>query len=56
MWPTEDVLDHLDDALRVRACTVGAVAALRWSARETWHLTTAFYGELPDGAVPALTG
>ena len=54
VWPTEDVLDHLDDALAsVRA--VGQSSTLRWSARGTWHLTAAFYGELPDGAVPALT-
>ena len=39
-------------AARRRGCR----QAVRWSARETWHLTTAFYGEVPDGAVPALTG
>ncbi|WP_445394953.1 RNA 2',3'-cyclic phosphodiesterase [Streptomyces sp. LE64] len=29
--------------------------ALRWTGRPGWHLTLAFYGEVPDGAVPELT-
>jgi len=54
VWPPDDVLDHLDLALAsVRAA--GQSSLLRWAARETWHLTAAFYGELPDGVVPALT-
>jgi RNA 2',3'-cyclic 3'-phosphodiesterase len=53
VWPPEEVLDHLDLALTsVRA--TGQSSSLRWSARETWHLTAAFYGEVPEGAVPAL--
>lgn len=56
VWPPDDVLDHLDLALAtVRGGPAGASSAVRWSARETWHLTAAFYGELPDGAVPGLT-
>lgn len=56
VWPPDDVLDHLDLALAtVRGGPAGGSAAVRWSARETWHLTVAFYGELPDGAVPGLT-
>ncbi|AEE45781.1 RNA 2',3'-cyclic phosphodiesterase [Cellulomonas fimi] len=56
VWPPDEVLDHLDLALAtVRGGPAGASTAVRWSARETWHLTAAFYGELPDGAVPGLT-
>lgn len=55
VWPPDDVLDHLDLALAtVRGGPAGASTAVRWSARETWHLTAAFYGDLPDGAVPGL--
>ena len=55
VWPPEHVLDHLDVALgAVRGAPSGLSQAVRWSARETWHLTTAFYGEQPDGAVPGL--
>lgn len=55
--PPLPVLDHLDRALRavVGLGTAGDLASpLRWAARETWHLTLAFYGDLPDGAVPEL--
>lgn len=55
--PPLPVLDHLDRALRavVGHGTAGDLASpLRWAARETWHLTLAFYGDLPDGAVPEL--
>jgi len=55
VWPPDDVLDHLDLALAgMRGGPSGRSATFRWSARETWHLTAAFYGELPDGSVPAL--
>ncbi|WP_426595390.1 RNA 2',3'-cyclic phosphodiesterase [Cellulomonas sp. McL0617] len=55
VWPPEHVLDHLDVALgAVRGAPSGLSQAVRWSARETWHLTTAFYGDLPDGSLPAL--
>lgn len=53
--PPAHVLDHLDLALAaVRRATVVSDEPVRWSARETWHLTAAFYGEVPEGAVPAL--
>ena len=56
VWPPEHVLDHLDVALgAVRGAPSGLSQAVRWSARETWHLTAAFYGDLPDGAVPGLS-
>ncbi|MDM7831978.1 2'-5' RNA ligase family protein [Cellulomonas edaphi] len=54
VWPPEEVLDHLDLALASVRASVPS-SALRWSARETRHLTAAFYGELPDGALPALS-
>lgn len=56
VWPPDRVLDHLDLALAaVRGTPSGADRGpVRWSARETWHLTLAFYGVLPDGSVPSL--
>lgn len=55
VWPPADVLDHLDLALAsVREAPAGLSPSVRWSARETWHLTVAFYGDVPDGAVPGL--
>ncbi|CAM5793678.1 RNA 2',3'-cyclic phosphodiesterase [Cellulomonas persica] len=55
VWPRDEVLDHLDLTLAsVRGGAAGRSADVRWSARETWHLTTSFYGEVPDGLVPAL--
>ena len=57
--PHHDVLDHLESAL----ASVGrhgpgpatpeptAPGTVRWNAREVWHVTLAFYGEVPAGAV-----
>lgn len=58
VWPPDDVLDHLDLALgAVRRTLPGdGTGPVRWSARETWHLTCAFYGDVPDGRVPELAG
>ncbi len=57
VWPPEDVLDHLDLALgAVRRRLPGdGTGPVRWSARETWHLTCAFYGDVPDGRAVELT-
>ncbi|MBO3084284.1 RNA 2',3'-cyclic phosphodiesterase [Cellulomonas fengjieae] len=56
VWPPPDVLDHLDLALAsVRGAPAGLSSAVRWSARDSWHLTVAFYGDVPDGAVPSLS-
>lgn len=56
------MLDHLAGTLRSVA-GVDPVASpgrgaggLRWSPAECWHLTLAFYGEVPDGAVDDLAG
>ncbi|UJP38799.1 2'-5' RNA ligase family protein [Cellulomonas palmilytica] len=55
VWPPDEVLDHLDLTLAtVRGGPSGRSSDVRWSARETWHLTTAFYGDVPDGLVPDL--
>jgi len=55
VWPPEDVLDHLDLSLAsVRGGPAGRSPEVRWSARETWHLTTSFYGDVPEGLVPEL--
>ena len=46
--PPAEVLAHADAALApVRA----ARPDLRWVPPERWHLTLAFYGEVPDGNV-----
>lgn len=48
--PPEEALDSLERALaEVRS---GSLAGLRWVPRENLHVTLAFYGEVPDGAVP----
>ncbi|MDM7856232.1 2'-5' RNA ligase family protein [Cellulomonas alba] len=55
VWPPDDVLDHLDLALAtVRGGPAALSSSIRWSARDAWHVTAAFYGELPDGALPGL--
>ncbi|MCV2393391.1 RNA 2',3'-cyclic phosphodiesterase [Actinotalea sp. M2MS4P-6] len=52
--PPVPVLDHLRDALALT--TAGVDAPVRWTAEENWHLTVAFFGEVPEGAVPDLLG
>jgi RNA 2',3'-cyclic 3'-phosphodiesterase len=51
--PPQQVLEHLAAALS--AVGAGADVApdagrVRWTVPENWHLTLAFYGEVPDGA------
>lgn len=58
--PPQPVLDHLEAALEVisaePATRVGGHRdSVRWTARENWHVTVAFYGEVPDGATGELT-
>jgi len=51
--PPEHVLLHLEQAL----AGVGSLAdgaGVRWSSEENLHLTLAFFGDVPDGAVDAL--
>jgi 2'-5' RNA ligase len=49
--PPTGALDHAAAAVAaVRAAHVGP----RWIPPERWHLTLAFYGEVPDGEVDAV--
>ncbi|MFI7010314.1 RNA 2',3'-cyclic phosphodiesterase [Streptomyces sp. NPDC050145] len=43
LGPLGDVVDRLPDA-----------DGLRWTGRDGWHLTLAFYGEVPEESVPEL--
>lgn len=51
--PSPTALEHLDSALEeVRA---GAGRTLRWGDLSQWHLTLAFRGDLPGGALEDTT-
>lgn len=50
--PPEEVREHLVTALRPIRDAHGPL--LRWTDPDQWHLTVAFYGEQPDGAVDEL--
>ncbi|MDV5998052.1 RNA 2',3'-cyclic phosphodiesterase [Kocuria rhizophila] len=51
--PPRAAREHLVRAMtEVRALTG---TALRWGDPEQWHLTLAFYGDQPEGAVPDLS-
>ncbi|PJI94304.1 RNA 2',3'-cyclic phosphodiesterase [Luteimicrobium subarcticum] len=58
--PPAAVLDHLDRALdgvgvpRSVLPGRGRETAVRWVPRDDRHLTTAFYADVPEGAVPEL--
>lgn len=54
IFPSEEAREHLVRALRPIRRDLGA--DLRWTDPEQWHLTLAFYGEQPDGAVDDLLG
>ncbi|MEV3984918.1 RNA 2',3'-cyclic phosphodiesterase [Nonomuraea sp. NPDC049758] len=49
--PPEEALDEVERAV---APYVGRVPGLRWAGRPTWHVTLAFYGEVPERALPDL--
>lgn len=49
--PPDGVLDELERAI---APYVGQVEGLRWPDRDTWHITLAFYGEVPEHVLPGL--
>jgi 2'-5' RNA ligase len=42
VWPPEEVLD------RVAALDRPAVAGLRWTTRDQWHVTLRFLGQVPE--------
>lgn len=50
--PSDKAREHLVAALRPIRHDLGP--DLRWTDPEQWHLTLAFYGEQPDGAVDEL--
>lgn len=57
LHPPDGVLEHLATALetvRLRDDDGGAAGPVRWSPVENWHLTLAFYGDVPDGAADEL--
>ncbi|WP_219468889.1 RNA 2',3'-cyclic phosphodiesterase [Nonomuraea rhizosphaerae] len=49
--PPGEVLDEIERAI---APHVGQVPGLRWPDRATWHITLAFFGEVPEHVVPEL--
>jgi RNA 2',3'-cyclic 3'-phosphodiesterase len=55
--PSPAALEHLAAALREarsREAAVLGLETLRWSRPDTWHLTLAFLGEVPDRLVADL--
>lgn len=48
VWPPAGVLDALDEV--VAGCRAGAPEGVRWVAREKWHVTLHFLGDVPDPA------
>lgn len=57
--PSDAALEHLARALTsvhlgARPFDGSGAPPVRWSAPESWHVTLAFYGDVPDGAVPEL--
>ena len=53
--PPEEVREHLAGALdRLPETHEPGPAGLRWVDPGQWHVTLAFYGEVPGGAVPGL--
>ncbi|NCT89936.1 RNA 2',3'-cyclic phosphodiesterase [Cellulomonas sp. APG4] len=52
--PPIPVLEHLSGAL-LGVLGPSRPDDVRWTAEENWHLTLAFYGEVPEGAVEELT-
>jgi 2'-5' RNA ligase len=51
LLPPEAVLDEVESAFAPRR---DDWPALRWTRRESWHVTLAFYGEVDDRAVSGL--
>jgi 2'-5' RNA ligase len=49
--PPDEILDEIERAI---APYVGQVPGLRWPDRATWHVTLAFFGEVPDHVLPEM--
>ncbi len=58
LFPSAAVLDHLALALSgahaQEARRPDGAPLVRWTPPELWHVTVAFFGDVPDGAVPDL--
>lgn len=52
--PSTQAREHLLGALRPISADLGP--DLRWTDPQQWHLTLAFYGEQPEGAIEDLLG
>jgi 2'-5' RNA ligase len=52
LTPSPEALDHLAGALALLG--VSDRGRSPWLPQNNWHLTVAFYGEVPDGQVPSL--
>ncbi|MEU7001021.1 RNA 2',3'-cyclic phosphodiesterase [Nonomuraea sp. NPDC046570] len=51
LMPPPEVLDEVERAI---APYRAVVPGLRWPDRATWHVTLAFFGEVPDRVLPEL--
>lgn len=49
--PPDDVCEEIEEFLQPRH----GVAGLRWSDREAWHVTLAFFAQVPDGRYETLS-
>lgn len=52
--PPEDALLDLEEFLEPRLAAAPPDRSWRWTSVEQWHVTLAFYGEVPDGRVDDL--
>lgn len=52
--PSPEALAHLRRAVDAVRGPAEIRSGLRWTDPEQWHVTLAFYGEVPDGAWPGL--
>ncbi len=53
--PPGPALAHLGAALDAVRSVSSDWSTLRWAPEESWHLTLAFFGEVPDGRLEELT-
>lgn len=53
--PPAEALAHLEGAIAAIRGPASVRSPLRWTDPAQWHITLAFYGEVPDGVVPDLT-
>ncbi|MGN9814729.1 RNA 2',3'-cyclic phosphodiesterase [Streptomyces sp. SD11] len=53
--PPQDVTDELGGVVDALRGLPGAGRGPRWTSRDGWHFTLAFYGEVDEGLVPELS-